>query len=405
METVCSVCKKEMKTGVKLRTTDICICEDCIELFYKTIHPKKAVQSCVNADNKTLMTPVEIKKELDKHIIGQEDAKVSISIAVYNHYKRMNIKSDIKLQKSNVLLIGPTGSGKTLIAQTVADLLDVPFAIADCTSLTEAGYVGDDVESILSKLLNAADGDIERAEKGIIFLDEVDKISYSRIGANITKDPSGEGVQQALLKLIEGTIANVPPSGGRKNPNEKMIEINTENILFICGGAFQGLEDIINKRTINCDKCIGFGAKVGKTKNKTAGESFKEVITEDLIQYGYLPEFIGRLPVIVSLDELTEDVMVDILTKPKNSLVNQYKEIFKYDGVKLEFTEDALKEIAQETIKRKTGARGLRGIMEEILKESMFKIPSEPSVKKCIVEKNKKVTLERSENIKKGGIA
>lgn len=401
MEKICSVCGKEMNTGIKMKSLDLCLCENCINLFYKTIHPQKSKDK---SHRQLTMTPAEIKEELDKNIIGQEDAKIAISIAVYNHYKRMHIKSEIKLSKSNVLLIGPTGSGKTLIAQTVAELLDVPFAIADCTSLTEAGYVGDDVETILTKLLGAADGDIDKAEKGIIFLDEIDKIASSRVGANLTKDPSGQGVQQALLKLIEGTVANVPVNGRRKNPNEKMVEMNTENILFICGGAFQGLEDIINKRTSNTDKSIGFGANVAKAKEKSLSEAFKEVTTEDLIKYGFIPEFIGRLPVVVTLEELTNEAMVDILTKPKNSLVNQYKEIFKYDGVKLEFTDEALKEIAGETMKRKTGARGLRGIMEEILKEAMFKIPSEPYVKKCIVQKNGKVTLERSNKESTGEI-
>lgn len=307
-----------------------------------------------------------------------------MSIAVYNHYKRMDIDSDVKINKSNILLMGPTGSGKTLLAQTIAKMLDVPFAIADCTSLTEAGYVGDDVENVVLKLIQAADGDVNKAEHGIIFLDEVDKIAKSNVGASLTKDPSGEGVQQALLKLIEGTIANVAQSGGRKNPNERCIPVNTENILFICGGAFPGMEEIVNKRTATKNTAIGFGSNVEKEKEKEIGEALKLVTTEDLVQYGFIPEFIGRVPVIVSLDELDEEAMMKILTEPKDCIVNQYKEIFKYDGVELEFTPEALKEIAKETIKKKTSARGFKGYLERILKEAMFNIPSEDNIEKCI---------------------
>ena len=318
-----------------------------------------------------------------------------MSIAVYNHYKRMDIDSDVKINKSNILLMGPTGSGKTLLAQTIAKMLDVPFAIADCTSLTEAGYVGDDVENVVLKLIQAADGDVNKAEHGIIFLDEVDKIAKSNVGASLTKDPSGEGVQQALLKLIEGTTANVAQSGGRKNPNERCIPVNTENILFICGGAFPGMEEIVNKRTATKNTAIGFGSNVEKEKEKEIGEALKLVTTEDLVQYGFIPEFIGRVPVVVSLDELDEEAMMKILTEPKDCIVNQYKEIFKYDGVELEFTPEVLKEIAKETIKKKTGARGLRGILERILKEAMFNIPSEDNIEKCIVSKGGKVDLVR----------
>lgn len=291
--------------------------------------------------------------------------------------------------------MGPTGSGKTLLAQTIAKMLDVPFAIADCTSLTEAGYVGDDVENVVLKLIQAADGDVNKAEHGIIFLDEVDKIAKSNVGASLTKDPSGEGVQQALLKLIEGTTANVAQSGGRKNPNERCIPVNTENILFICGGAFPGMEEIVNKRTATKNTAIGFGSNVEKEKEKEIGEALKLVTTEDLVQYGFIPEFIGRVPVVVSLDELDEEAMMKILTEPKDCIVNQYKEIFKYDGVELEFTPEVLKEIAKETIKKKTGARGLRGILERILKEAMFNIPSEDNIEKCIVSKGGKVDLVR----------
>lgn len=401
MSRVCQFCEKILSPndiGCVSQVNGELICEKCIKRCNQMILSRGKAEKANKKMKK--IVPMEIKSELDKHIIGQEGAKVSIAIAVYNHYKRMNIKSDVKIAKSNVLLLGPTGSGKTLIAQTVAKLLDVPFAIADCTSLTEAGYVGEDVENVLYKLLNAADGDVSKAEKGIVFLDEIDKIACSRLGANLSKDPSGEGVQQALLKLIEGTVANVSSSGGRKNPNDKFIEINTENILFICGGAFQGLESIINKRVQTKTTSIGFGANVEKEKEKTVGEAFKEVSTEDLIEFGLIPELIGRLPIVVSLDELTEDAMVEILTKPKNSLVNQYKEIFKYDGVDLDFTTESLRDIARETMKRKTGARGLRGILEEILKQSMFTIPSDGDVVKCIVKEGGKIDLIRKEGQK-----
>ena len=285
---------------------------------------------------------------------------------------------------------------KTLLAQTVAKMLDLPFAIADCTSLTEAGYVGDDVETILTKLLRSADGNVEKAERGIIFLDEIDKIAKSGGSSGAAKDPAGEGVQQALLKLVEGTIANVPVNGGRRNPNEKYVHVNTENILFICGGAFPGLEEIINKRTAK-DTSIGFGANVDKGKEKSISEALSQVETDDLVKYGLIPEIIGRLPVIVSLNELDEEAMVKILTEPKDCIVNQYKEFFKYDGIELEFTPDALKDIAKETIKRKTGARGLRGILEGILKDSMFNLPDEDDVEKCIVEKGGKVNVVRKQ--------
>lgn len=395
---VCAFCGKEIlppNRGLRNRSNGNIICEDCVKLTYLGLKDKKLRQAKKTGNRR--MTPKQMKAELDKYIIGQDDAKIALSIAVYNHYKRMNIKSDVKLSKSNVLLLGPTGCGKTLLAQTIAKLLDVPFAIADCTTLTEAGYVGDDVENVLLKLINAADGDVEKAEKGIIFLDEVDKLAKIHVGASITKDPSGEGVQQALLKMIEGTLSNVPPSGGRKNPNEKCLQINTENILFICGGAFPGLEEIINKRTVTKSTSIGFGANVEKEKEKSVGEALKLVCTDDLVQYGLIPEFIGRLPVMVSLDELDEDAMVSILTEPKDCIVNQYKELFRYDGVDLIFTPEALKGIAKETIKRKTGARGLRGILEEILKDSMYTLPDEPDIEKCIVEAGGKVHVVKKQ--------
>lgn len=391
---VCAFCKKEIlppSRALRSRTSGIVLCEDCVKLTYKGLQDIKTKQPKRSGNKR--MTPKQMKEELDKYIIGQDEAKVALSIAVYNHYKRMDIKSDVKLAKSNVLLLGPTGCGKTLLAQTVAKLLDVPFAIADCTTLTEAGYVGDDVENVLLKLIQAADNDIAKAERGIIFLDEIDKLAKVHVGASITKDPSGEGVQQALLKMVEGTVSNVPLTGGRKNPNERCVQINTENILFICGGAFPGLEEIINKRTATKNTSIGFGANIEKEKEKTVGEALKMVCTDDLVQYGLIPEFIGRLPVIVSLNELDENAMVSILTEPKDCIVNQYKELFKYDGVELEFTQEALKGIAKETLKRKTGARGLRGILEEILKEPMYTLPDEPDIAKCIVKEGGKIQI------------
>lgn len=397
---VCLFCGSEIdKETVAFHSnaTENDICKNCILMCHQAMTKKKRENRII----KKIMTPKEIKEELDKNIIGQDDAKRAIAIAVYNHYKRMDILTDVKISKSNVLLLGPTGSGKTLIAQTIAELLDVPFAIADATSLTEAGFVGDDVESILLKLIQAADGDIEKAERGIIFLDEVDKLAKTNVGTNITKDPSGEGTQQALLKILEGTLANVPPTGGRKNPNEKCIPFNTENVLFICGGAFPGMEDIVNKR-VNKESqtSIGFGANTEKAEVLSVGNALKEVSTEDLVAYGFIPEFIGRLPIIVSLDELNEDALIEILTKPKNSIVNQYKELFKYDGVDLVFTPEALEEMAKDAIKNKTGARGLRGILEKRLKDVMFSIPSNPDIEKCIIDKDGKTSMKRSRNKK-----
>ena len=362
---VCNFCGEEIikpKRAYRSSLNGCLICEECVKILYGKTY-----------------------KNIENISANKKGRRMT----------RMDIDSDVKINKSNILLMGPTGSGKTLLAQTIAKMLDVPFAIADCTSLTEAGYVGDDVENVVLKLIQAADGDVNKAEHGIIFLDEVDKIAKSNVGASLTKDPSGEGVQQALLKLIEGTTANVAQSGGRKNPNERCIPVNTENILFICGGAFPGMEEIVNKRTATKNTAIGFGSNVEKEKEKEIGEALKLVTTEDLVQYGFIPEFIGRVPVVVSLDELDEEAMMKILTEPKDCIVNQYKEIFKYDGVELEFTPEVLKEIAKETIKKKTGARGLRGILERILKEAMFNIPSEDNIEKCIVSKGGKVDLVR----------
>lgn len=390
---ICDFCNMKIfppKQVMYSTKTGYCICEDCVKMCSQgVLSAKKDNKVCFDDfdnEKEKKMKPKDIKAELDKYVIGQDDAKKAISVAVYNHYKMIENDSDVRIKKSNILLLGPTGSGKTLIAQTIANLLNVPFAIADCTSLTEAGYVGEDVENVLLKLYKAADGDVKRAETGIIFLDEVDKLAKANVGANLTKDPSGEGVQQSLLKIIEGTVANVPMHGGRKHPDAQYIEMNTENILFICGGAFPGIEQIVNKRTATVETSIGFGANVYREKEKALSDSLKSVQSEDLVKYGLIPEFIGRLPIVVSLDELDEEMMVDILTKPNGNIVSQYKEIFKYDDIELEFTEKALREIAKETIKNKTGARGLRGVIERVLKEYMFTLPSEDNVNKCIVK-------------------
>ena len=406
---ICNFCNQKIispKRIFRSPANKFLICEDCIRSCYKACEKDKVYftssarrESDIKPDGKPgkKIPPRAIKEELDKYVIGQDDAKIALAIAVYNHYKMLDIHSDVKISKSNILLIGPTGSGKTLLAQTIAGLLDVPFAIADCTSLTEAGYIGDDVESVLWKLISAADGDITRAERGIIFLDEVDKLAKTDIGASLTKDPSGEGVQQALLKLIEGTTANVSEHNRRKLPMEQGLQVNTENILFICGGAFPGLDKIINRRTASSEKCIGFGADVEKKETRPPGETLKNVETEDLVKYGLIPEFIGRLPVIVSLDELDEDAMVDILAKPQNSIVSQYRKLMEYDGIELVFTERALREIARETLKKKTGARGLRSIIEGILRESMYTLPSDEEAEKCIVDgiTRDKIHIER----------
>ncbi len=395
----CSFCNRTENQVRKLIAgpEGVFICDECVEIcsdiIEESLEPEENHAAREVLRDLKLLKPAEIKKHLDEYVIGQEEAKKTLSVAVYNHYKRVMAQArdedgaddDVELQKSNILMLGPTGSGKTYLAQTLARIIGVPFAIADATTLTEAGYVGEDVENILLKLIQAADNDIERAELGIIYIDEIDKISKKGENVSITRDVSGEGVQQALLKIIEGTVASVPPQGGRKHPHQELLQINTSNILFLCGGAFDGLEKIIESRTER--RSLGFNADVTERSEKDIGKTLQEVMPEDLIKFGLIPEFIGRVPVVVSLGGLDREALIRILTEPKNALIKQYRKLFSFDGVDLKFEPEAIETIADLAMKRKTGARGLRAVMEGIMMDVMFTIPSDENVSECIVTK------------------